>query len=174
MGVMSDAGVPTMRYFALLISVLAVAACTEPAGTSATSAAPSATPSIPVAAAASGQDAGLTGLINAFRASEGRGPVAAVPSLKAASLNHAQDMVTNGFFSHSSPNGDSVGDRVRAAGCSWSGVAENIAQGQSTPQQAMETWINSTGHRANLLGPYSQIGPSRIGNTWVLVFASGC
>jgi len=96
------------------------------------------------------------------------------PALAAAARAHAQDMVSAGFFSHTGSNGSTVGTRLRAAGCDWSGAAENIAQGQTSPEEAMTTWINSAGHRANLLGNYTELGTARIGATWVMVFAAGC
>lgn len=158
-----------MRVATVLAVLVVLSGCDQPIQT-ASSPAPTAT-LVPIPA---GQDAGLTALINQFRASQGQGPVVAVAPLTSAAQAHAQDMVANGFFSHSSRNGAGVGDRAVAYGCNWSGVSENIAQGQTTPNQVMQTWIESPGHRRNLLGPYNQIGPARVGNTWVLVFASGC
>jgi uncharacterized protein YkwD len=172
-----------MRVFLALPIALALSACDVPvtsvpeidaAPTLTTATDIAAAPTVNAVAVSSSQDAGLTTLINAFRAANGKGPVVAVPSLTAAAQGHAQDMVANAFFSHDSLNGASVGDRARANGCSWTGVSENIAQGQTSPEQAMQSWIDSPGHRRNLLGPYGQIGPARVGNTWVLVLASGC
>jgi uncharacterized protein YkwD len=159
-----------MRTVAAFAILAVLAACDQPAQTTSSPSANAA----PVAAVSTGGDAGLTALINNFRASQGMGPVVAVPSLTRAAQSHVQDMVANGYFSHSSRNGASVGDRVKANGCDWTGVSENIAQGQTSPEQAMQSWINSPGHRRNLLGPYTQIGPARAGNTWVLVLATGC
>ena len=161
-----------MRPIVILLSLSALAACTtETMQTTATSTAP--TPALAVAPAAA-SDAGLLALVNDYRASQGQGPLASSAALDAAAAAHVQDMVNNAFFSHTGSGGSTVGSRTRAAGCSWSGVAENIAQGQTAPSAAMTTWINSDGHRRNLLGPYTQFGEARIGNTWVAVFASGC
>ncbi len=159
-----------MRIPVVVFAVALVAACTTGPVPVTTASGPAA-----MAVAVSGaQDAGLATLINNFRASEGRGPMVPTASLTQAAAAHAQDMVAQGYFSHTGLNGSSVGARVRAAGCSWSGVAENIAQGQTSAEQAMGIWVNSSGHRANLLGPYPTFGAARVGNTWVLVFASGC
>jgi uncharacterized protein YkwD len=159
-----------MRPIVTLFALVALAACTtETMQTTATSTAPA----LAVAPAAA-SDAGLLSLVNQYRASQGLGPLTSTASLNAAAASHAQDMTSNGFFSHTGSGGSTVGSRTRAAGCSWSGVAENIAQGQTAPSAAMTTWINSDGHRRNLLGPYTQFGEARIGNTWVTVFASGC
>jgi uncharacterized protein YkwD len=137
---------------------------------------PVSTSSAPALAAVpvAGSEAGLLALVNDFRATQGRPPLGADGALDAAARAHAQDMVNAGFFSHTGSDGSSVGTRLRAAGCSWTGAAENIAQGQTSPEVAMTTWINSAGHRANLLGNYSELGAARIGTTWVLVFAAGC
>ena len=159
-----------MRIPFLIVSLAALAACTVETMPVSTSSTP-VTAAVPVA---SMQDAGLNTLVNNFRASQGKGPLSQSASLTQAATAHVQDMLSQGYFSHTGQNGSSVGTRVRAAGCSWSGVAENIAQGQATAQQAMDTWINSSAHRANLVGPYTQFGTARVGNTWVLVFASGC
>ncbi len=161
-----------MRHIVTLFAIAALAACTtQTVQTTATSTAPA--PAL-AAAPAAASSAGLLALVNEYRATQGKGPLVSSPALEAAAAAHAQDMVNNAFFSHTGSGGSTVGSRTRAAGCSWSGVAENIAQGQTAPSAAMTTWINSDGHRRNLLGPYTQFGEARIGNTWVAVFASGC
>lgn len=159
-----------MRHIVTLFALAALAACTtQTMQTTATSTAPAL-----AAAPAATSGAGLLSLVNDYRATQGKGPLVSTASLNAAAAAHAQDMVNNAFFSHTGSGGSTVGSRTRANGCSWSGVAENIAQGQTAPSAAMTTWINSDGHRRNLLGPYTQFGEARIGNTWVAVFASGC
>jgi uncharacterized protein YkwD len=119
-------------------------------------------------------DAGLLALVNGYRASQGLPALRSAAALDAAAMAHARDMTSKGFFGHTGSNGSTVGARVRSQGCSWTGVAENIATGQQTPEAAMTTWLNSPGHRRNIMGPYTQMGQARVGNTWVTVFASGC
>lgn len=116
-------------------------------------------------------------LLNARRAEVVLSPLSLSAQLKAAAQAHAKDMARNGSFSHTGSDGSSVGDRVRAQGYGFCFVAENIAQGQPTASAAMESWMNSTGHRRNNLSAQArEYGSARAaGNIWVLVFgASGC
>lgn len=89
---------------------------------------------------------------------------------------HAQDMCTNGYFSHSSQDGRSFGDRMRAQGVTFGAGGENIAQGQRTPQAVHTAWMNSPGHRRNIMNDrYGRIGVGHDEcggrNYWVQVFA---
>ncbi|MGR7002617.1 CAP domain-containing protein [Yinghuangia aomiensis] len=59
-------------------------------------------------------------------------------------------MADRGYFSHDTPEGKTPWDRAKAAGIGYLG-AENIARGQKTPAAVMEAWMNSPGHRANIL-----------------------
>lgn len=90
-------------------------------------------------------------LINAERARAGCGPVSMNPQLVTASQGHSNDMATNNFFDHVGSSGGSVAQRASAAGYGWSRVGENIAAGQSTPESVVEGWLNSAGHRENIL-----------------------
>jgi uncharacterized protein YkwD len=159
-----------MRLILSLCALFLATACTtETMQTTATSTAPAL-----AAAPAATSDAGLLALVNDYRATQGLPRLASTAALDAAALGHARDMTSNGFFSHTGSGGSTVGSRTRATGCSWTGVSENIAMGQTTPSAAMTIWINSPGHRRNILGPYTQFGEGRVGNTWVTVFANGC
>lgn len=110
-------------------------------------------------------------LVNCARGQNGLAPLFSNALLEAAALAHAQDMVTNNYFSHTGLNGSTVGTRVTAVGYIWVAVGENIAQGQTTDYQVFNDWMNSTGHRANILSPtFVEIGVGRVGNTWVQVF----
>jgi len=90
-------------------------------------------------------------LTNAERAKEGLADLVWNDQLAQAAVNHAQDMIDRGYFSHFSPEGDSVGDRATAAGYAWWMIGENIAEGQKTPQEVVEAWMNSPEHQANIL-----------------------
>ena len=85
-------------------------------------------------------------------------------------------MSFNNFFSHTGSNGSSVGDRVTAEGYNWTNVGENIASGQTTPEAALESWLNSPGHCANIMNPdFTELGAgieSPNGTLWTQVFAS--
>ena len=93
-------------------------------------------------------------LTNAFRADNGLDPLTVDPRLNEAAEAHSQSMAEEDFFSHTGLDGSSPGDRIEDAGyTNWSTWAENIAAGQPEPEDVMEAWINSPGHRANLLNP---------------------
>ncbi|MEY2874919.1 MAG: hypothetical protein RLZZ373_2290 [Pseudomonadota bacterium] len=88
-----------------------------------------------------------------------RGVFAAAGSLRwngtlfGAAANHARDMVTNNFFSHTGSNGSSASARINATGYAWASVGENIAAGQPTVARVVEAWMGSDGHCANLMNP---------------------
>lgn len=69
------------------------------------------------------------------------------------------DMASNNYFSHTSPTYGSPFDRIKAAGINYRAAGENIAQGQRTPQQVVQAWMQSPGHRQNILNAnYTHIG----------------
>lgn len=71
----------------------------------------------------------------------------------------SQDFVNNNYFSHNSPTYGSPFDMLRTFGISFSAGAENIASGQRNPEEVMRFWMNSPGHKANILNSsYNQIG----------------
>jgi uncharacterized protein YkwD len=73
--------------------------------------------------------------------------------LATAALRHSQDMGLQDYFSHTQPNGGTPWDRLKARGYQYSNAAENIAAGMSTPEAVVAGWMNSPGHRANILNP---------------------
>jgi len=113
-------------------------------------------------------------ILNSERAAQGLGPLRENARLSQASRAHAQDMANNGYFSHNGRNGSSFVDRARAAGYTCP-AAENIAQGQTTEAVVMTTWMNSSGHRRNImLSNTADFGIGRAGNVWVMMFGRGC
>jgi uncharacterized protein YkwD len=90
-------------------------------------------------------------LTNQFRAQNGLAPLTLNSKLSEAAQTHSQNMATQDFFSHTGKDGSSAGDRVSSTGYDWRTVAENIAAGQRTPTEVVNSWINSPGHRANIL-----------------------
>ncbi len=90
-------------------------------------------------------------ITNTERAKAGCKPLAYNAKLATAARKHSQDMATNDYFSHTSQDGTSFATRITNAGYKWSGAAENIAKGQRTPADVMKAWMNSSGHRANIL-----------------------
>jgi stress response protein SCP2 len=115
---------------------------------------------------------------NAERAAAGLAPLTVEARLTAAALAHGTDMAARDFFAHESPEGRSVADRVTAAGYAYRIVAENIAAGQRDAAEVVTGWMNSPGHRANILNPeLRQIGVGRAaggtyGTYWVQVFGT--
>lgn len=98
-------------------------------------------------------------LVNEERAKEGAKPLALDKDLCAVAAMHSEDMVARDFFDHINPDGASPGDRIKAYGISYRAAAENIAAGQTTPEQVMDSWMNSPGHRKNILNTaYGKIG----------------
>ena len=72
-------------------------------------------------------------------------------TLLAAARGHSADMAQKNYFSHTSQDGRTAGQRITAAGYNWSTFGENIAAGQTSVQQVMTGWINSPGHCQNLM-----------------------
>jgi uncharacterized protein YkwD len=89
-------------------------------------------------------------LVNQARATAGCKPLADDPHLDTAAQQHSDDMANRAYFSHTTPEGVTFDKREIAAGYPSPG-GENIAQGQTSAQQVMTDWMNSPGHRANIL-----------------------
>ena len=82
-------------------------------------------------------------------------------------------MVTNKYFSHTSPTYGTPFQMIKNFGISYRTAGENIAYGQRTPQAVVNAWMNSSGHRANILNSsYTQIGVGYVasGNYWTQMF----
>ncbi|WP_232794386.1 MULTISPECIES: CAP domain-containing protein [Pseudofrankia] len=98
-------------------------------------------------------------LTNVERAKAGCKPLAVDARLTSAAQAHTADMAQKNYFSHTSLDGRSFADRIRATGFPGTSIAENIAAGGTTPAQTVEMWMNSEGHRANILNcSYTHIG----------------
>ncbi|MFF4353478.1 sigma-70 family RNA polymerase sigma factor [Streptomyces sp. NPDC001530] len=93
----------------------------------------------------------VVALVNKERAAAGCGPLKEDAQLEKAAQGHSDDMAARNFFEHTNPDGADPGQRITAAGYRWSTYGENIAQGQQTPEAVMDSWMNSPGHRANIL-----------------------
>ncbi len=127
---------------------------------------------------AAAQDMGgaAQGQTNALRANAGLEPLSVSAALTRAAGGHARDMAQNDFFSHTGSDGSGIGDRARAAGYGFCFIAENIAQGQSSLDAVMTGWMNSTGHRINILSEGArEFALVREGDTWVMMLGRpGC
>jgi uncharacterized protein YkwD len=93
----------------------------------------------------------MLNLVNVERKRAGCGPLALDRKLNAAAQAHTTDMATHNFLSHDSPDGRTPFDRITAAGYSFGAAAENIAAGSTTASATMKQWMNSPGHKANIL-----------------------
>jgi uncharacterized protein YkwD len=116
----------------------------------------------------------LVTLHNDFRSEVGAPPVTESELLTEAATNYCAEIDSSGNYSHTGKNGSTPGSRAKAAGYSWSAIAENLGMGYPTAEDAMEGWTNSSAHRANAADPkYSQIGFARCSdkNYWVVMFA---
>ena len=91
----------------------------------------------------------VVALVNAERAKHGLSALKVDAKVQQAALVRAKETAQS--FSHTRPNGSSFSTALTEAGVSYRRAGENIAYGQSTPQQVMNAWMNSSGHRANIL-----------------------
>jgi uncharacterized protein YkwD len=105
------------------------------------------------------EEEGVLRLLNEVRAENGMGPVEMDPiGVKAARL-HSQDMCEKGYFDHTNMEGQQPWDRLRDAGADFGTAGENIAMGASSPEEVHDMWMNSSGHRENMLTPsWSRVG----------------
>jgi uncharacterized protein YkwD len=122
---------------------------------------------------------GVIEQVNANRASFGLPALVKNDRLTAAALGHATRMAELGFFSHQDPEtGSMPWDRAEAAGYSYTMLAENIAAGYPTVDSVVTGWMDSPGHRANILLPgISETGVAiyrggPVGIYWVQVFGA--
>ena len=97
-------------------------------------------------------------LVNQIREENGLEPFVYNETLAETARAHSQDMIDRNFFDHTNPDGKSPFDRMRENGLSYSMAAENIAVGYPSPEAVVEGWMNSEGHRANILGGCEELG----------------
>ncbi|MBP2018587.1 putative YkwD family protein [Symbiobacterium terraclitae] len=110
-------------------------------------------------------------LVNAERAAAGLQPLRLDPDLSRVARLKSQDFVTQGYFSHQSPTYGSPFEMMARFGIRYRGAAENIARGQRTPEEVHKDWMNSSGHRGNIMNPdYDTIGVGFYENGWTQLF----
>ncbi|MFC4060754.1 CAP domain-containing protein [Planomonospora corallina] len=144
---------------ALSTPALAAGAAEAPAAPAVRPAAPFAAPT-PAGGVGTAEENEVVRLTNARRQQGGCRALTHDPYLRRAAYDHSRDMAVNNYFSHTSKDGRTAIDRIRAAGFTgarrW---AENIAWGQRTPSAVVTAWMNSSGHRANIMNcAYTHIG----------------
>ena len=89
--------------------------------------------------------------INAARAKAGCGPLRTNPKLMAAARSHAKAMASQNFFGHAGKDGSRMSSRIKRQGYSFRSAAENIAAGQKSAGEVVRSWLQSAGHRRNIL-----------------------
>jgi uncharacterized protein YkwD len=120
-----------------------------PSPTGPTRAQPTATPT-PSPSPSTGPERAVLDLVNAERADAGCAALREEPLLATAAHKHSADMAERDYFDHVTPEGVTPWDRARAEGYDEP-AAENIARGQETPEEVVQAWMDSPGHRANIL-----------------------
>jgi uncharacterized protein YkwD len=121
----------------------------------------------------------VVNIVNHERGKAGLSPLRIHSQLNAAAQAHSNDMARNDFMSHTGSDGSSMGDRIKRHGYNFRTAGENVAAGQRSPQDVMRSWMNSPGHRQNILNPnfrdigvgYAQ-GGGRFGIYWTQKFGA--
>ncbi|AWP36869.1 MAG: CAP domain-containing protein [Weizmannia coagulans] len=112
-------------------------------------------------------------LVNEERAKNGLGALKIDTVLSKMARVKSNDMATHQYFDHTSPTYGSPFDMMKQFGISYQYAGENIAMGQQTPQEVMNAWMNSEGHRANILNKnFTHIGVGYVenGHYWTQEF----
>ena len=110
-------------------------------------------------------------MTNTVRANAGCGELEWHAAAAAVAKAHSRDMGQRSFFSHTNPDGKSPFDRLADAGLTYRSAAENILTGERTASGALQLWMNSPGHRANLLDcSFTHHGVGRVDSHWTHVF----
>jgi uncharacterized YkwD family protein/spore coat assembly protein SafA len=111
--------------------------------------------------------------VNSERSKAGLAPLKENWELSRVAQYKAEDMTDKHYFSHQSPTYGSPFNMMSNFGIKYSSAGENIAQGQRSASEVMTAWLNSSGHRANIMSSsYTQIGVGydKRTNTWVQMF----
>lgn len=110
-------------------------------------------------------------LVNQERAKQGLKPLSGDAALNKMALAKAQDMSQGNYFSHTSPTYGSPFNMMKQFGISYRYAGENIAMGQKTPAEVVNAWMNSEGHRVNILSPnFTLIGVGYYNGYWAQEF----
>ncbi|MFG2679617.1 CAP domain-containing protein [Streptomyces sp. NPDC048392] len=128
--------------------------------------------------ATGGVEAQVLALVNEERSAAGCSPVTANDRLTRAADDYSDVMAGSGVMSHTGPDGSTMASRVEAAGYRWSTLGENIARGQADAASVMDSWMNSPGHRANILNcSFKELGVGvhfgDVGPWWTQDFGTG-
>lgn len=144
---------------------------TEPATPEATASPSTTTTAAPASAAV----ASVLALVNSERGKVGCSALTLNEKLSKAAQDHSADMAAHKNMSHTGSDGSDPGQRITAAGYSWSAYGENVAYGYSTPEQVMAGWMSSPGHKRNILDcGFKEIGVglAQPGSYWTQDFGT--
>lgn len=114
-------------------------------------------------------------LVNKERTARGLSPLTVDWQLSRVARYKSQDMCDRNYFSHTSPTYGSPFQMIKSFGISYRTAGENIAKGHKTPEAVVNGWMNSSGHRANILNAsFTKIGVGYVanGNYWTQMFIS--
>ena len=117
----------------------------------------------------------VVNLVNEIRLKNGLTPMTSHWELSRIARYKSRDMSENGYFSHTSPVYGSPFDMIKSFGLSYKTAGENIAKGQKNPKNVVAAWMNSTGHRANILNSKFTtigVGYEQYGHYWTQMFMS--
>jgi len=138
-------------------------------------------PAVPAARAARCMDERVQRVLaasNQERARRGRAELDADSRLQLAAQRHAEDMARGDFMDHEGSDGSDVGERAEEVDYDWTAIAENVAAGQPDPETVLRSWMESAGHRDNILAGdvrhagigYAYRADARLRHYWVMVF----
>ena len=169
------------KTLALLTALLLLAVLCVPAGAAEAQGAElrSAACEVPAEVPASAEEWEVLRIVNVERMNEGLQPLTMFAEMQTATDIRAQEIIQS--FSHTRPDGTSCFTVFDEVGVDWSSVGENIAAGQPDPASVMDAWMNSPGHRANILNAgfkhigvgYTYSQGSYYGAYWVQLFCTG-
>lgn len=112
-------------------------------------------------------------LTNAERQKQGLKPLQIDENLSKAAKAKSEDMKSKNYFSHNSPTYGSPFDMMKKFGVQYSTAGENIAKGQASPEEVVQAWMNSEGHRKNIMNSsftHIGVGYADGGNYWTQMF----
>ncbi|MNN13725.1 Cysteine-rich secretory protein family protein [compost metagenome] len=113
----------------------------------------------------------MVDLVNQERSKAGLKPLKSDAALTNVAMIKAKDMYNNNYFDHNSPTLGSPFDLMKSKGIQYRTAGENIAKGQRTPEEVMNAWMNSEGHRQNIMNAnYTSIGVAYYNGEWVQEF----
>jgi len=110
-------------------------------------------------------------LVNQERSKQGLDPLTLNWELSRVAKIKSQDMNDNKYFSHTSPTYGTPFNMIKNFGIKYNYAGENIAQGYKTPDAVMKAWMNSSGHKANIMNKnYTQLGVGYYNGYWTQMF----